>query len=264
MKRARFKMTSADGATRNVGIGGKMKTSEGDMIKIGIMGFAGAGKDTTADILWELHSKEKQSVALSRFAGHLKAMVDSVLGPGFHDRAVKEVEIEFTKDLKNSAYTVITGFAYRNLSPEYFEQVSESEHLKEMLSWDTISSRRFQQWVGTEIFRTVDPNIWVDLAIKMPEYVTKPDTVIFTDARYETEVDRMDSLIFVHRPGVEPVAAHGSEALAQEVLNMRHPKFNCKMSELKSSTVVTFRGKPMWFIYNAYSLSRLKEIVRSF
>jgi hypothetical protein len=37
-------------------------------------------------------------------------------------------------------------------------------------------------------------------------------------ARYETEVDRMDSLIFVHRPGVEPVAAHGSEALAQELL----------------------------------------------
>ena len=74
MKRARFKVTSADGATRDVGIGGKMKTSEGDMIKIGIMGFAGAGKDTTADILWELHSKEKQSVVVSRFAGHLKTI----------------------------------------------------------------------------------------------------------------------------------------------------------------------------------------------
>ena len=105
-----------------------MKTSEDDMIKIGIMGFAGAGKDTTADILWEMHSKEKQSVVVSRFAGHLKAMVDKVLGPGFHDRAVKEVEIEFTKDLKNSAYSAITGFAYRNLSKEQFEQISVPTH----------------------------------------------------------------------------------------------------------------------------------------
>lgn len=168
-------------------------------MKIGIIGLAGAGKDTAAEAF---------GLPVVRLAAPLKDAARSLFGPTFNDREVKEKEVAVrTVDLIDACERCANTLDLRDRG-----QLAQLVCKVFSVTFDTlyISPRQFQQRLGTDVIRAIQPAAF-------RQYIAMLDCdLVCPDVRFPDEAAMFDWLLCVVRPGVEPVAAHPSEAMAQE------------------------------------------------
>lgn len=144
---------------------------------IGLTGFAKSGKSTAADLLKNLGGQE---VA---FAKHLKdvcSAVFSVQRDHFDDQAFKEVP--FTFDLRIMREDIDRILTYFEV-PARFIPDTYLKHKGVTLT----SPRHVAQYVGTEILRSIDPNIHINMAFKLNSD-SDAKFLICSDVRFENEL----------------------------------------------------------------------------
>lgn len=194
---------------------------------IGMIGLAGAGKDTVAEMLRDALVKKGKTVRIDRFAALLKQATEIAIGPDFDDRATKEDNRMVPWTGIRPALAMLArelGLSFQALSDAaskaFYPYQMSSEYLQ-------ISSRRFQQLIGTDVVRSVKDSAWVDYICN--KHYTE-DVVIIADCRFPNEELRLPCTIFVHRPGVE-VQEHISEKMAGEYAD-KFQAYQRSMSEL--------------------------------
>lgn len=143
---------------------------------IGLTGFAKSGKSTAASILKELGGKE---VA---FAKHLKdvcAAVFNIPRDHFDDQAFKEVPFGF--ELFIMSIDIVNILKYFEV-PDRFVPQAILSHKGVVLK----SPRHVAQYVGTEILRTIDQNIHINMAFKLNQGDAK--FLVCSDVRFDNEL----------------------------------------------------------------------------
>lgn len=191
---------------------------------IGLIGSAGAGKDTAAKILSDLTGKPVVS-----FAKPLHEAAIHIWGAKALNREEKEKEqifgersFEWFNDYHmallakiNSTQNVITE---RNLPKLLTLRDLFSDPATGRIH-ETITPRKFMQLYGTEYWRSISSNVWVNLV--QDEY----DDCIVPDVRFADEAMIFDLLIVIKRDGVAPVSSHISEEMANQL------KYPCEQKE---------------------------------
>jgi len=149
---------------------------------IGLTGFAKSGKSTAAQILKELGGQE---VA---FAKHLKdvcAVVFEVPRDHFDDQAFKEVPFE--KPIIVNRGQIEDILRYFDVSAIHMP-AAVLTHDKTQLK----SPRHVAQYVGTEILRSIDQNIHINMAFKLNANSTAK-FLVCSDMRFDNELRAVNS-----------------------------------------------------------------------
>lgn len=151
-------------------------------MRIGISGYATSGKDEVASVLVEHFGfvRVNMSDALVRDLLLLDPMIETYRG-----------QASRLSDLL-SVYT-------------YDDAKARFPDLRRML-----------QIYGTDVWRSVDPDVWVRRAERSAAGF---DRVVTTGIRFENELYGIDRLIHVVRPGVGPVNAHVSDSGIEAVIS---------------------------------------------
>ncbi|ADQ12731.1 putative dNMP kinase [Acinetobacter phage phiAB1] len=177
--------------------------------KIGLIGLAGSGKDTVAVILQEALKERGQVFEIDRYAGLLKEAARQVFGENFDDRNVKEVD-KFVDLCLADKIIDATDYVYLKLNRSDID-LDEWNALcqKHIDSCTWMSPRKFQQLLGTEVGRAIDPDIWVN-------YLKNQDrNLIIPDVRFGNE--DVDFNILITRHPVPQGKLHASEVYAAEL-----------------------------------------------
>ena len=192
-------------------------------MRIGLIGSSGAGKDTAAKILSDLTGKPVVSFAKPLHDAAIHIWGDAVL-----NREEKEKEqifgersFEWFNDYHmallakiNSTQNVITE---RNLPKLLTLRDLFTDHATGRIQ-ETITPREFMQLYGTEYWRSISSNVWVNLV------QDKYDDCIVPDVRFANEAMILDLLIVIKRDGVAPVSSHISEELAKQFKDLSEQK----------------------------------------
>ena len=215
-------------------------------MKIGIMGLAGAGKDTFAEYLLQY----MPGYRIEKFAAPLKNAAYRLFGSTFDDRNVKEVLTTVCAEDCDDAVALCLGELglppMSNIQQLIYDVFSTDDGENYPESPITTSPRRFQQLLGTEVCRAIDPDCFVKRIDAMHQ-------VIVTDCRFQNEMDAMDEILLVVRPGVAPVSSHESERLAAE---LTQAYLDC------DETRFMFMGRVIHVIDNSGSLAGLERIAK--
>lgn len=177
--------------------------------KIGLIGLAGAGKDTVAVILQEALKEVGQAFEIDRYASILKEAARQVFGDNFDDRDVKEEMVFVTPQLWDKLWDACdyTALKVAEKSGHYDKFMDKADNAFGNLTW--ISPRLFQQLLGTEVGRAIDPDIWVN-------YLKNQDrNLIIPDVRFGNE--DVDFNILITRHSVPQGKLHASEVYAAEL-----------------------------------------------
>ncbi|HCH9020325.1 TPA: hypothetical protein NNS98_004530 [Salmonella enterica] len=177
--------------------------------KIGLIGLAGAGKDTVAVILQESLKEIGQGFEIDRYAGLLKEAARQVFGENFDDRDVKEVDKFVDLSLADKIIDA-TDYVYLKLNrPDIDLDEWNALCQTHIDSCTWMSPRKFQQLLGTEVGRAIDPDIWVN-------YLKNQDrNLIIPDVRFGNE--DVDFNILITRHPVPKGKLHASEVFAAEL-----------------------------------------------
>ena len=192
-------------------------------MRIGLIGSAGAGKDTAAKILSDLTGKPVVSFAKPLHDAAIHIWGDAVL-----NREEKEKEqifgersFEWFNDYHmallakiNSTQNVITE---RNLHKLLTLRDLFTDPATGRIN-ETITPRKFMQLYGTEYWRSILPSVWVNLV--QDTY----DDCIVPDVRFANEAMIFDLLIVIKRDGVVPVSNHISEEMANQFKDLCEQK----------------------------------------
>lgn len=183
---------------------------------IGLVGKAGVGKDTAAQILSKL-----KNIPVASFARPLHEAAKFVFGADCLEREKKETPLAFGVDgfnklhngwlipfLKTDEVMFITKGDITFLHRPYpvFTDPTTGKIYKEL------SPRKFMQLLGTEYFRFCMDKFFVRLMRN------SYDDVIIPDVRFENEATICDLLIGIYRD-VPSVNAHSSEELAEYLID---------------------------------------------
>lgn len=183
---------------------------------IGIVGKAGVGKDSAAQILSKL-----KNMPVASFARPLHEAAEFVFGDDCLERDKKEVPMPFGVDgfnkmyddwlipfLKTDEVMIITKGNNIFLHRPYlvFTDPTTGKIYKEL------SPRKFMQLLGTEYFRFCKEDFF--LCLMRNSYTD----VIIPDVRFENEASICDLLIGVYRD-VPSVNSHVSEEFANMLMN---------------------------------------------
>lgn len=225
-------------------------------LKIGILGLAGAGKDTFAEMLLaELNQLVTQdssgaTFSLDRYAAPLKLLTCRIFGMTMEqveDRVLKEATRKFNQDIAiNEVFRTLHYVL--NFDDEQLDRASELffdnfEHTR------VISPREFQQRFGTEVVRKIKRTAWTDRLTKDSR------NLIIPDVRFENEI-LCDVNILIQRFENIDRPKHESEHLAWDlqftgksldcplmVINNRHPITKDMLREQAVSTAQYLHGK---------------------
>jgi len=180
-------------------------------IKIGLLGLASAGKDTAAEILQRVLREQGMSFEIKKYAGLLKEATRLAFGDNFDDRDVKEERVFVTPELADKIIDA-TDYIWLKLGfdHQHFELYNDlCTRLIDSKTW--ISPRDFQQVLGTDVVRAVDPDAWVN-------YLKREDgNFIVSDLRFANELLDFNVLLW-RNPTSIPTGAHSSEAFAQQLM----------------------------------------------
>lgn len=175
-------------------------------MKIGLVGLAGAGKDEAAKIIKELLPHYE----IDRYAAILKEAARQVFGDNFDDRDVKEETVFVTPQLWDKLWDAVDYTALKVCEGSfdvYDIFIDYADKAFSSLTW--ISPRLFQQLLGTEVGRKVDPNIWVN-------YLRNQErNLIIPDVRFDNEL--VDFNILITRHPIPKGKLHASEVFAAEL-----------------------------------------------
>lgn len=169
-------------------------------MKIGFLGLASSGKDTAAEMLRDL-----TGYPIKRYADELKKAAKAVFGSDFDERSVKEKAVYIDEDhmLECTFNMLATVMADEELN-------KAGELYAVHLGWRcNISPRQYQQILGTDIGRAIDPDIWTR---KIKNF---KGNCIVPDVRFPNEL--LDKNILMIRHDVPKGAVHSSEALATDL-----------------------------------------------
>ena len=176
-------------------------------MKLGLLGLARSGKDTAAEILQRVLREQGMNFEIKKYAGLLKEATRLAFGDNFDDRDVKEERVFVTPELADKIIDA-TDYIWLKLAfdHEHFELFNDlcTKHI-DSKTW--ISPREFQQLLGTDVVRTIDPDAWV-------KYLTEQDgNFIISDVRFANEL--VDFNVLCWRDTLElSEAVHQSERLA--------------------------------------------------
>lgn len=174
---------------------------------IGLTGFAKSGKSTAAEILRSLGGQE---VA---FAAHLKDVSSVIFGvprEHFDDQAYKEVPLSFTRIISASDVEQILNYFE---VPARFIPTAIMKHRGVKMN----TPRYIAQYVGTEILRSIDENIHINMAFKLAGGSTAKFLVL-SDVRFDNELKAVQTrdglLLGIDRKAATPAnvaSLHPSE-----------------------------------------------------
>ena len=188
-------------------------------MKLGLLGLAGSGKDTAAEILQRVLLEQGFEFEIKKYAGLLKEATRLAFGDTFDDRDVKEERVFVTPTLADKIIDA-TDYIWLKLGfgQEHFELFNDL-CIKHIDSKTWMSPRDFQQLLGTEVIRAIDPDTWV-------KYLTEQDgNYIISDVRFANEL--VDYNVLLCRHGIADIAEHVSEgftrSLLQDVAHMDAP-----------------------------------------
>ncbi len=151
-------------------------------MKLGLLGLPESGKDTAALILQRVLAEQGLHFEIKKYAGLLKEATRLAFGDNFDDRDVKEERVFVTPELADKIIDA-TDYVWLKLglSHQHFELFNDLciEHI-DSKTW--ISPREFQQLLGTDVVRTIDPDAWVN-------YLKREDgNFIVSDVRFTNEL----------------------------------------------------------------------------
>ncbi|OJA76063.1 hypothetical protein BGV67_02840 [Burkholderia ubonensis] len=188
---------------------------------IGIMGRAGTGKDTVAQMIQRgMVSAGLRHVAIGGFADYLRDIANHIgLNPfrretketphvvgrdEFEERLFDAIEHKFCRLLPMNARAALFAYTYEDCEKFLADKTSTFPYY-------SISPRQFMQTIGNA-GRKVSEDFWIRLA--RVKWDALPGIVLVTDCRFVNEAAVADKIILVRRPDVPPVAEHVSEQLA--------------------------------------------------
>lgn len=178
-------------------------------MKIGVIGLAGAGKDTFAEAVADALA---EMVHITRYAAPLKAAAECVFGPKFDQREVKEVPVYLVGDAQDRMLEA-TFQMCRDLGFDSAQMEKAGELYAETLGlYDYISPRKYQQLAGTEVVRAVQEDAFIR-NIKNTD--SGPYDLIVPDVRFENELLDVNVLVIRNKPAA--VAVHPSEQFAADL-----------------------------------------------
>ena len=180
-------------------------------LKIGLLGLVSAGKDTAAEILQRVLAEQGMCFPIKKYAGLLKEATRLAFGDNFDARDVKEERVFVTPDLADKIIDS-TDYIWLKLGfdHEHFELFNDlcTKHI-DSKTW--MSPRDFQQLLGTDVVRAIDPDAWVN-------YLKREDgNFIVSDVRFANELLDYNVLLW-RNPTALPTGAHISEAFAQQLM----------------------------------------------
>jgi len=220
---------------------------------IGLVGKAGVGKDTAAQILSKL-----KNMPIASFARPLHEAAKFVFGDDCLERDKKETPVSFGREgfdklhdgwliafLKTEEVQFITKddqIFYNQIYPVFNDPVTGN-------FYEQLSPRKFMQLLGTEYFRFCMDKFFIRLM------QNSYDNVIIPDVRFENEAAICDLLIGIHRD-VPSVNNHSSEEFAELIIEGN--------DDGESGTVKICGG--MWhdylIVYNTQDISDLGQKLR--
>ncbi len=183
-------------------------------LRIGLLGLASAGKDTSAEILQRVLHEQGMHFEIKKYAGLLKEATRLTFGDNFDDRDVKEERVFVTPDLADKIIDA-TDYVWLKLGfdHEHFELFNDlcTKHI-DSKTW--MSPREFQQLLGTDVVRAIDPDAWVN-------YLKREDgNFIVSDVRFANEF--VDYNVLLWRTDIcqddAGVLGHSSEKLAWQCM----------------------------------------------
>lgn len=145
------------------------------MIVVGLSGYAGAGKDSVADILVRDHGFTKMA-----FADQLKLVVE-ILDPilGFHQEQCCDCD-ECEQEIEEVRLSTLLAYG-----------MTQEEIKRDFMYGPEL--RRVWQYVGTDIVRAIDEDYWVNRSFEALKETTA-ERIVFTDVRFENEADAIFSM----------------------------------------------------------------------
>lgn len=159
-------------------------------MRIGLVGFAGSGKDTAGKFLQELLLEKGIDLAIHKFATPLKEITAKVFGENFDERDSKEKEVDFLQDKKEKVYSEVSILLDSlDLSSEDKDNFIGYMFDNLLQFANKCSPRKFQQVLGAA-GRFIDKDFWVK--------TQEGKQGIFTDVRFENEADTMDKLVYIY------------------------------------------------------------------
>ena len=183
---------------------------------IGLVGKAGVGKDTAAQILSKL-----KNIPITSFARPLHEAAKFVFGDDCLKRDKKEKPLPFGFE----RFTKLRlGWLIPFLETEEVQFITKDRHIFYTRIfpvftdpttgdfYEQLSPRKFMQLLGTEYFRFCMDKFFVRLMQNSYE------NVIIPDVRFENEAAICDLLIGIHRD-VSSVNTHSSEEFAERLID---------------------------------------------
>jgi len=169
---------------------------------IGIDGYAGAGKDTVADVF------VKVGFTKISFADALRESVVHSTGFSMETFIDREIKDKLFLEPYTISTDVLTKFC------DYLGYSEKTQEVVDRWSGEEINSpRHLLQFMGTEVGRSMlSPTIWLD---KYDGKRQGLEFVVTPDCRFDNErvhVQKSEGLVWlIKREGTEPVGAHISE-----------------------------------------------------
>lgn len=217
---------------------------------IGIVGQAGAGKDTLACAMREMFQRYGEARVVS-FAAPIRSIA-AAIGLDPYDRATKEEQKVFEWDcfvhsFRMGVETTLVKLGVYERQALYDSTVAAltpfvvQTNDRVARTHLSISPREFMQVLGTEGGQSVRKTIWVDLlkpALKTRRYNVIPDV------RFRHELPVLDCLVALHRADLPAVSEHSSEDFARSVMN-------------RPASVCTLEGVPVIDVYNDADIRNL-------
>lgn len=208
-------------------------------MKLSILGLPGAGKDTSAGIL-----KNILDWKIERYAEPLKSASLITFGADHDERTVKEVQVSWLYNQKRRDRGMEQAFQMCHalgFNEAQMDKASEL-YLDEVDTCRVMSPRKYQQLLGTNVVRAINPNTFVDRIRNI-----KGNRII-TDTRFLNETTEKNWFVF--NPKCKPNYTHSAELLASELHELVLTKSN--------NVISTFhRGVEFWIIRNTGTLDDL-------
>lgn len=179
-------------------------------MRIGLLGLAASGKDTAADIMQRVLLEQGMHFEIVKYAGLLKEATRQAFGDNFDDRVVKE-EQRYVDAALGDRIIDATDYLWVKLGlpDELFEAYNRLT--TELIdSKRFLSPREFQQLLGTDVVRKLDPDAWVN-------YLHRKDgNFIISDCRFGNECTDFTALLMRHDV---PDNLHESERFTATLMN---------------------------------------------
>ena len=176
-------------------------------MRIGLVGLAGAGKDTASQII-----ARHLSLPCVAFAQPIHEAAKCVFGDLCLERGVKELPLPFGNDGIAVAGKMALDILKDGTDDDILSELNKAFTNPETGQiYEELSPRKFMQLFGTEFGRSIDGDLWVNLL------KDKYQDAVVSDVRFENELAVCNVAVVIRRTGSGIEGNHISENLANRL-----------------------------------------------